>query len=421
MLLHGVVSSVGLRRFAVLAVLAVVPATLSCHRVPLVAPSGSSLTLLATTNVLAVNGSTDIIAVIIEGGLAAGTATTAGSVVAGVGTPVHDGTLVTFTTTLGHLEPGESTTRNGRAAVRLVGDGRSGTATITAFSGGATNTLDVDIGAAAATRVAVTANPQSLPSTGGSTTISARVEDQQGNGLAGVPVSFSTTKGSLSSTTVVTSDQGIALTTLSTTAEATVTASTGGSAAALTGTVLVTLKPATTVSLTPPTSAQLGVPATLTVTPGTNTVIADVFLDFGDGTSFSLGQITSATQVSHIFRQKGEVTVTARAVDSTGAITTVSTRVAVSPLAVTGSASPTATTTTPKVGDPVTFTVTPTNASASIERTVWDFGDGTTQSSQSTQITHAYGSTGAKVVSVAVYPFGSDDATSVIIVVDIKP
>ena len=219
---------------------------------------------------------------------------------------------------------------------------------------------------------------------------------------------------------MVTSDQGVALTTLSTTAEATVTASTGGSAAALNGTVLVTLKPATTVSLTPPASAQLGVPATLTVTPGTNTVIADVSLDFGDGTSFSLGRITSATPVSHIFRQKGEMTVTARATDSEGATTTVSTRVTVTPLAVSGSASP-VTATAPKVDDPVTFTIVVTNPFASIDRVVWDFGDGGTQTSEGLQIGHVYVSTGIKVVSAKVYPFQSADATTVIIVVDVKP
>ena len=372
---------------------------------PLLAPSGATVTLLATANSVQANGTMDVVAMVIESG----------------GTGVHDGTTVTFLTTLGHMEPAEVLTKNGRATSRLVADGRSGTATITAYSGAVTSSLDVKIGAAAATRIAVTANPQSLPPTGGSTTITARLEDPQGNALMGVAVSFSTTKGSLSNSPVVTTDQGIALTTLSTTADATVTASSGGSAAAITGTVAVTLRPATTISVTPPATAQLGVPATMTVTPGSGTIIADVWLDFGDGTSFSLGRLTSAASVSHIFRRKGEVTVTAQATDSEGATTTVSTRVAVSPLAVVGSSSPASTATTPKAGDPITFTITPANASASIDRVQWDFGDGASQSSQSTQITHAYGSTGPKVVTAAVYPFGSDDPTSVIIVVDVKP
>lgn len=393
----------------------------SCHKMPLVAPSGSALTLVAATNVLPVNGVTDIIAVVIEGGLAAGSGQDPTTVVVnGVGTPVHNGTMVTFTTSLGRVEPTEARTNGGRAIVKLIADGRSGTAKITAFSGAATNTLDVDIGAAGATRVAVTANPQSLPYTGGTSTISARVEDQQGNGLLGVPVSFSTTKGTLAATTVVSNDQGLALTTLTTTVDATVTASTGGSATALNGTVLVTVKPAATISLTPPTNAMLGVPATLVVTPGTTAVITEVSVDFGDGSPVvSLGRITSATNVQHRFRRTGEIAIIVRATDGDGATTQVSTTVAVIPLTATATALPSSST-APKVGDVVTFTVTPA-AGAGVDQYVWDFGDGTGVTTQSTQVTHAYAGTGSKVASVRVFPFGSSESTTVPVVVDVKP
>ena len=50
-------------------------------------------------------------------------------------------------------------------------------------------------GAAAAARLVLTANPQSLPATGGTSTIAAGVQDASGLGLAGVSVSFSTTAG----------------------------------------------------------------------------------------------------------------------------------------------------------------------------------------------------------------------------------
>jgi hypothetical protein len=195
-----------------------------------------------SANSLSVNGSAELTAVVIEGAQGASTDPAApGEVVAGIGTPVHDGTMVSFTTTLGRIEPSEARTTNGRVTVQIFGDGRSGTATVTAFSGPALGTLEIDIGAASATRIAVTASPQSLPSGGGSTTISARVEDQQGNGIGGVPVSFSTTRGSLSSTTVLTNASGFATTTLTTNVEATVTASAGGSATLLTGTVAITI------------------------------------------------------------------------------------------------------------------------------------------------------------------------------------
>jgi hypothetical protein len=395
------------------------PWTISCHKMPLVAPSGSAMTLVAETNVLPVNGETNIIAVILEGGIAVDGNST--SVTNGVGTPVHNGTLVTFTTTLGRVEPAEARTTAGRTTVKLIADGRSGTAKITAFSGAASSTVEVDIGAAGATRVAVTANPQSLPYIGGTTTISARVEDQQGNGLLGVPVSFSTTKGSLSATTVLTNEQGFALTTLYTTAEATVTASTGGSATSLNGTVLVTLSPAATIGITPPTSVMLGVPATFTITPGTTSAITGVTVDFGDGTTpVPLGRLTSATPVQHRFRYSGDAVVTVRAVDGENTPTTVSTVVAVSQMTITSVTALPSSTTAPKVGDTVTFQVTPATG-ASVDQYVWDFGDGTNATTQASVITHVYTSSGSKVATVKAYPAGSSEATTSLVAVDVKP
>jgi hypothetical protein len=94
----------------------------SCERVPLTAPSGTAITLVASSNVLPVNGQIDVTAVLIEGGFGAGSGTSAGTTTAGTGTPVHNGTVVTFTTTLGRLEPAETTTNAGRATTRLVAD-----------------------------------------------------------------------------------------------------------------------------------------------------------------------------------------------------------------------------------------------------------------------------------------------------------
>jgi hypothetical protein len=413
-----------LLRFARVSVALVVAAlcglvVVACDKMPLTAPSGSAITLVATPTVLPSNGAADITAIVIEGAQGASGPDEPGQVVPGVGTPVHDGTHVVFTTTLGRVEPAEAQTVAGRATVRLIADGRSGTATVRAISGGATSTLEVDIGAASATRIAVTATPQTLPPAGGSSAISARVEDQQGNGVSGTLVSFSTSRGTLSQTSGVTNEHGFASTTLSTTAEATVTATSGGSATALNGTVTVTLKPATTISITPPASAMLGVPAAFTITPGTTTLITDVDVDFGDGEDVSLGAISSATNVSHLFRETGEVTVRVTARDSAGDETTVSTNVSVVPLTATGAASPLSDT-EPEVGDTVTFTVTPA-AGAAVDRYRWDFGDGQTLTSQSNQITHKYNASGTKVVSVRVFPFGSDEFTTVLIVVDVKP
>ena len=90
--------------------------TVACERVPLLAPTGSTITLTASTTALPANGSTDIIAQVIEAG----------------GTPPHSGTAVTFTTNLGSIQPSEAETDvNGRVIVKFVAGNSNGTATIT--------------------------------------------------------------------------------------------------------------------------------------------------------------------------------------------------------------------------------------------------------------------------------------------------
>ncbi len=365
----------------------------ACERTPLVAPSGTALTLVAGTNVLPVNGQTEISAILIEGGQGADQ----GTVAAGTGTPVHNGTVVTFSTTLGRLEPAEVKTTNGRATVRLIGDGRSGTATVTAFSGPATDSVEINVGAAAAAFLTLTAEPQTLPATGGTSKINARVEDVQGNPLQGMTVAFSTTKGTLSTTSAVTDAKGTASTNLTTTQEATVTGKTGGASAPLSETVTVALKPRTAVSLTPPASAIVAVPASFTITPGADAVLANVTIDFGDGTSASLGGISQATTISHPFRSPGVATVTATATDVEGGSGSVSTQVSVAPLQVV--------LTSTQAGSAVTFTAT-TSTGALIDHYEWDFGDGQTAVTQSNQVPHGY-PRGSWVVTVRVVPINN--------------
>ena len=121
---------------------------------------------------------------------------------AGAGTPVQNGTVVSFTTTLGQIQPTEARTQNGQVRVKFIAGSQSGTATITAFSGGASGKLEnLRIGTAAAERVLITATPQALSCQGGTSQIEARVEDVSGAGVAGVPVSFSTTTGQLNPAT----------------------------------------------------------------------------------------------------------------------------------------------------------------------------------------------------------------------------
>src|SRR5512138_2814229 len=112
-----------LRRASALAALAGASALsiVACQKVPLLAPSGSTITLTSTATALPTGGSAEIIAQVIEA----------------AGTPPHEGTHITFTTSLGTIQPSEAETDiSGRAVVRFVAGTTSGTATITAISGG---------------------------------------------------------------------------------------------------------------------------------------------------------------------------------------------------------------------------------------------------------------------------------------------
>jgi hypothetical protein len=207
---------------------------------PLTAPSGTFITLLASSAAIAVDGSAEITAILTEGGFTpSDDPNQGGQVTPGVGTPVHNGTVVTFFTTLGRIEPTEAGTQGGKVTVRIFGDGRSGTAKITAVSGPASQTLELAIGTSTADRVSVTANPQSLPAGGGQSTIEARVIDVSGNALSGVTVSFQATAGTIAPSSAATNTSGRATATLTTTAASEVTVSTIGPTGPVTAKVTV--------------------------------------------------------------------------------------------------------------------------------------------------------------------------------------
>src|SRR3954469_9988477 len=199
-------------------------AAAGCEKVPLLAPTGSTITLTSSTPVLSANGRAQIVAQLIEA----------------AGTPPHSGTHVTFTTSLGAVQPADAETDvNGRAIVTFLAGNNNGTAIITASSGAATtgtsNGLRIAIGSAAVGRVAVNANPTTVPAIGGSSAITATVLDVNGNPLTSTPVQFSTSAGTLSAAIVSTDTNGIASAVLVTSQQATVTASVGAQAPPSTG------------------------------------------------------------------------------------------------------------------------------------------------------------------------------------------
>lgn len=167
----------------------------TCHQVILTAPLDSTMVLIANPTFIAANGGKSVISAVVT---------------ESIGTPVPDGTVVQFETTLGRIEPEQGKTNDGIARVNLVADGRSGTATIIAFSGAATATLGggptpqpsgspvpsggggVVIGNTNAAGIIVTADPPRLTSSR-TTLVTATVVDSAGNPISGVPVFFAVT------------------------------------------------------------------------------------------------------------------------------------------------------------------------------------------------------------------------------------
>lgn len=401
-----------------------------CQRVPLLAPTGSTITLIAAATALPINGSTDIIAQLIEA----------------AGTPPHTGTHISFTTTLGSIQPSEAETDiSGRVVVKFLAGAGSGTATIAALSGGAsasgTNAIKIAIGSAAVGGVSVTASPTSLSASGGSSTITAAVTDLSGNVLPNVPVTFTTDTGSLSASVANTGASGTAQTVLTTSKTAKVTATAGVTTTSGTTTtaapksdVTVTVNAAATVvfgSFSPavPVAGQ-PVSFTLTITPAaTGAAIRQVVVNFGDGRSQTLGAVSGATSLSHTYDSAGTFTLSATVTDSNG-----DPFVGVANITVGGRLLPVvsisvAGTTQPTTGSITVFNITAnaaTNSTATIRSVTVDFGDGSSvdlggQSGTSIPAQHIYQSAGTyRVTVVAQDSNGSSNSAATLVVVQAR-
>jgi len=399
------------RRFlAGLTCLSAILSSVSCDKVPLLAPTGSVITLFATATTVPSTGSMEIVATVIEQGVTAaapatstpGTPTTpTASSSPGAGTPVQNGTLVTFTTTIGRIEPSEARTANGQVRVKYFADGQSGTATITAFSGGASGKLEnLKVGSAGVDHMVLTANPQALSCSGGTSQIAARVEDVSGVGVPAVQVTFTTTRGQVNPSTASTDATGTATATLSTSQEAVVTAN----AASKTATATVTISPRTGITITPPTGqVSAGVPTSFTVSVAGTANISNVALDFGDGRTQNLGPITGTATIPHTYQDEGTFTVSATASDASGCSERVSTAVTILP-----AQPPTVTITAPQsatVNTSVIVSANVSGATSTIVRYEWNFGPDAipqTVSTSSRQTTVRWTATGTKTFSVRV-------------------
>lgn len=176
-------------------------AQLTCHQAILTAPPGSTVTLFANPPFIPANGGVSVISAL---------------VIEPAGTPVPDGTVVQFFTTLGRIDE-QGRTNDGVARVNLVSDSRSGTALVVGSSGSPAETgpapspaptaspgpapvpggsgsgsVQVVIGSARPERVIVTADPNPIRVDGPrESVVSAFVFDVFGNAVANVAVIFS--------------------------------------------------------------------------------------------------------------------------------------------------------------------------------------------------------------------------------------
>ncbi|MBP1602880.1 MAG: polycystin cation channel protein [Acidobacteria bacterium] len=361
--------------------------TASCDKMPLAAPNESTITLYAAGTTVGLNSSIEIFATVIES----------------AGTPVQNGTVVTFTTTLGTIEPTEARTNNGKATVRLLAGTKSGTADVRAFSGGVSSgdALQITVGAAAAAKVELLANPSALPAAGGVVQLTAIVTDAAGNRLSGLPVTFATNAGVLTTTSATTDGNGEARSSLSTAAAAKVTASVaGGAASSVTASLDIPVRVGPTVTIAvPATSLAPGLPATFTVTVASGgAAVRSAIVEFGDGASQAVSNAGTST-ATHAYSRSGTYTVTATATDTAGETTSAIASVSVQAFVVSVTLS--IGTISPSTGAPIVFTAsaTSTPAGAQFENYDWHFGDESSEdvysrSGPGNSTTHQYSTAG---------------------------
>ena len=377
----------GMRGSLLLTPLVAVAVCSACDSVPLVAPTQSTMRLVVSDTSVPNGGSTTITATVTELS----------------GTPVHDGTVVTFSTTLGAVYPAEAPTARGRASATFTAGEESGTAEVLAYSGGAiSEAVQVTIGAAAVASVRVTARPGSLPPAGGTATLIATVFDGAQNPLPNIRVTFAATAGRLRERVVTTDGSGEARTVLATTTAAEVTASVGETS----GTTSIAIEPPTVISISAtPVRPVAGQVVTFDVTLGNEArAIRRAVIAFGDGRLLRLGATAQAT-LTHTYARPGSYTVRVTATDVAGHDATASIALQVDPppaIPVTVTASPT----DPVAGQPVTFTVEvspPDNAPAIRDVTI-EFGDDSRASlgalTGRRSVVHVYEDGGSYIVTV---------------------
>ena len=214
---------------------------------------------------------------------------------------------VNFSTDAGSLTATVANTdANGEARVDLTTNRETN---VTARAASKSATLKIIVNAPAT--VAISANPSSIPPGGGMVSLSALVLDSSGNRLTNVPVSFSTSAGTLSATQATTDNNGEARVLLTTSENTTVTARAGTAS----GTLQITLSGAITLTVTPNTGTT-STTFNFTVTPAQGAVNVEV--NFGDSTAINLGPITTPSNITHRYGSVGTFVIRATQTNSGG-------------------------------------------------------------------------------------------------------
>lgn len=378
----------------------------ACQKAQLLAPTSSTITVSAPTSLLPSGGSAEITAYVLEQS----------------GTPVHNGTTVRFSATLGRVDPVEAQTRNGLAFTMFFAENSSGVAEIRATSGAAsgggdnTNVVLITVGAAAVQLVTLRANPGSVGPRGGSVELIATVVGADGQVLSGVGVTFSADRGTLSASIVATDASGEARATL-TTSELAIVNATAGVTTSNDVTIAVRAGPIVTIACTPAsgtgncaavqadtTNNTATVLFTITKPTGSST-LRTATIDFGDGTSQSLGNLAGGSATStHTYNGPSgttavSYTATVQVTDINGESAAASTTVIITPKAALTPISVTLTTTSEDAaenGQRWTFTANVTGGGeggtgdASIESYSWDFGDEKSATTSGNATAHVY-------------------------------
>ena len=145
------------------------------------------------------------------------------------GAPVWDGVVISFSTNIGRLDPAQAEFKSGQAHVTYYAPNSTGEATVNAVSGNVTiSPITISMGVDTSSLL-LSADRTSLPYGGGRVVLRAVAYDESSNPVAGAPVVFATTRGTLASggRQLLTNSAGLAKDVLLTDEDATVTAQSG--------------------------------------------------------------------------------------------------------------------------------------------------------------------------------------------------